>query len=315
MATTSCLSPGLLLLLCGLTGSSSLVLHSVGGCCRPCPIPASRRAVHPVAQLVRIDSDDPDRGDEESDAQPGAGGDEDSTILQVSQIEDAEGNTMDATGRSVASVQFMITKAMRAQLAALGYSSDEIDRMDPPRAADILAKGVPSSKQPQVKPKTKRDRFELQFTCNVCDAPNSHSISWHAYRKGTVLATCPSCKSSHLIADNLNWIEDDFKNLEEYMAKQGTPVKRLVTDGSAASAAEASAVALEEEFDMQAEAGGAEGGVDPRRPWAGTMPAQKPIDGISDEQAMRIRQALRESKARKQQQGNADKGGDGGGDE
>ena len=30
-----------------------------------------------------------------------------------------------------------------------------------------------------------------------------------------VLATCPGCQSAHLIADNLNWIEDDFRNLEE----------------------------------------------------------------------------------------------------
>ena len=100
--------------------------------------------------------------------------------------------------------------------------------------------------------------------CNVCEAPNSHSISNHAYAKGTVprpspahappmpclctayappmphprpahvpptprpcpaytiawpprqvLATCPGCQSAHLIADNLNWIEDDFRNLEE----------------------------------------------------------------------------------------------------
>ena len=71
----------------------------------------------------------------------------------------------------------MITRAMRAQLSELGYATEEVDRMDPPRAASIIAKRVPSSKQAQKKPKSKRERFELQFTCNVCDAPNVWPIS------------------------------------------------------------------------------------------------------------------------------------------
>ena len=57
---------------------------------------------------------------------------------------------------------------------------------------------------PQQKPKSKTDRFELQFTCNMCDSRNSHSISRHAYTKGTVIVTCPSCNATHLVADNLN---------------------------------------------------------------------------------------------------------------
>ena len=113
--------------------------------------------------------------------------------------------------------------------------------MDPPRAASIIAKRVPSSKQAQKKPKSKRERFELQFTCNVCDAPNSHSISRHAYSKGTVLVTCPGCQSAHVIADNLNWIEDDFRNIEEYMARRGTPVTRRPTTARLTPAAVARA--------------------------------------------------------------------------
>ena len=195
-------------------------------------MPRRARACAIRAQLVPVEKPDDDDG---------AGGDstgDDSKILSVSQVEDAAGQAIEAVGgRSVASVQFMITNAMRAQLGALGYSVDEINRMDPPRAAAILAQGVPSSKQAQSRPKRKTDRFELQFTCNVCDAPNSHSISRHAYAKGTVLVTCPSCNSAHLIADNLNWIEDDFKNLEEYMERQGKPITKLVNDGVAESAA------------------------------------------------------------------------------
>merc|ERR1719230_2380770 len=103
--------------------------------------------------------------------------------------------------------------------------------MDPPQAAAILAQqgAVLSSKGPQAKPKTKTDRFELAFTCNVCGGRNSHSISHHAYRKGTVIVTCPGCQATHLVADNLNWIEDDFSNLEEFMEKRGTPVTRVAS--------------------------------------------------------------------------------------
>ena len=76
-----------------------------------------------TAQLVRIekppdDGDDGDDGDQEPEG----------TILSVSQVEDADGRTMEATGRSVASVQFMITRAMRAQLHELGYSAEDIIR-------------------------------------------------------------------------------------------------------------------------------------------------------------------------------------------
>ena len=85
-------------------------------------------------------------GDDDDTAADGDG-----TILSVSQVEDAEGRTLEATGRSVASVQFMITRAMRAQLTSLGYTPEEVDRMDPPRAAAILAQSVPSSKQAQTR--------------------------------------------------------------------------------------------------------------------------------------------------------------------
>ena len=162
----------------------------------------------PVAQLVRIPKNDDDDDDDDNDDNLVSEEEtDDGAILQVSQIATPDGQALNSTGRSVASIQFMITRSMKLELVSLGYSMEEIDGMDPPRAAAIIAKGIRSSKQAQVKPKSKRDRFELQFTCNVCDGPNSHSISWHAYNKGTVLVTCPGCQSSHLIADNLNWIE------------------------------------------------------------------------------------------------------------
>ena len=138
-----------------------------------------------------------------------------------------------------------------------------------------------SGKVPQTKPKAKSDRFDLQFTCNICETRNEHSISRHAYAKGTVIVTCPSCNTTHLVADNLNWIEDDFKNLEEYMAKQGTPVTRVVRDGVAAEAAAAAAPPEDEEAAA------------PPPP-----PSIPKIDGIDDDQAARIREAVRANKRR-----------------
>ena len=284
----------LALFLCLLAGTESLAL--IGHQCQHHSAMRARRTPAPAAQLVRIER--PDDGGDSGDNSDSEGEEDGGKILSVSQVAGADGSAMAATGRSVASVQFMITRAMRAQLGELGYRSDEIDRMDPPRAATIIAQGVPSSKQPQRRPKRMRDRFEIQFTCNVCEAPNSHSISRHAYTKGTVLVTCPGCQSSHLIADNLNWIEDDFKNLEEYMAKRGTPVTRLVADGvaqSAAASALGDAGAESEGEDEGEDEGEGEGttAIDPRRPWRGTRPGIKPLDGISDEQARRIREAVR----------------------
>ena len=106
------------------------------------------RAAPPMAQLVRIPRDEND-GDCAGDGGGDVGGD--GTILSVSQVADADGRTLEATGRSVASVQFMITRAMRRQLTSLGYTPEEVDRMDPPRAAAILAQRVPSSKQAQTR--------------------------------------------------------------------------------------------------------------------------------------------------------------------
>ena len=279
-------------MLCCLADASSLAL--IGPQCHHLAL-HTRRAPVPAAQLVRIErpADGGDGGDDGEDGDSEGEEGEDGKILSVSQVADADGSAVAATGRSVASVQFMITRAMRAQLSELGYSTEEVDRMDPPRAATIIAQGVPSSKQPQRRPKHMRDRLEIQFTCNVCEAPNSHSISRHAYTKGTVLVTCPGCQSSHLIADNLNWIEDDFKNLEEFMAKRGTPVTRLVADGVAQTAAASALGEAGADLEEDESEGEDAAPLDPRRPWAGTRPGVKPLDGISDEQARRIREAVR----------------------
>jgi hypothetical protein len=153
--------------------------------------------------------------------------------------------------------------------------------------ADDMISGVAEVQPPtgQTKQKTKQDRFVLQFVCNVCETKNTHSISRHAYNKGTVIVTCPGCNSTHLIADNLNWIEDDFRNLEEFMAKRGSPVTRVVTGGAGVTAAAEAAAQQTTPAVSRAE------------------PSEiDKIDGITDEQALRIREAVRANKRRKSQQ-------------
>jgi hypothetical protein len=47
-------------------------------------------------------------------------------------------------------------------------------------------------------------KFELQYTCNVCDTRNRVIIKRMAYRQGMVIAICKGCDSKHWIADNLD---------------------------------------------------------------------------------------------------------------
>mmetsp|Transcript_4106 Transcript_4106/g.4911 ORF Transcript_4106/g.4911 Transcript_4106/m.4911 type:complete len:220 (+) Transcript_4106:42-701(+) len=76
------------------------------------------------------------------------------------------------------------------------------------------------------KPSVVGEKFELQYTCKVCDTRNSHRVSRIAYRTGVVIAVCKGCHSKHLIADNLGWhnyiggFEGDA-NIEEYFANRG----------------------------------------------------------------------------------------------
>jgi protein import protein ZIM17 len=47
-------------------------------------------------------------------------------------------------------------------------------------------------------------KFELQYTCNVCETRNRVLISRQAYREGMVIAICKGCDAKHWIADNLD---------------------------------------------------------------------------------------------------------------
>jgi len=65
-------------------------------------------------------------------------------------------------------------------------------------------------------------KFQLQYTCKICDTRNSIKVTRIAYRKGIVIARCKGCDNKHLIADNLNWLsgfdyDNGETNIEQYM--------------------------------------------------------------------------------------------------
>jgi len=75
------------------------------------------------------------------------------------------------------------------------------------------------------KPFVASRKFQLQYTCNVCETRNKHSVSRIAYSKGVVIARCKGCDTQHLIADNLGFT-GGFPNknettIEEHFADGG----------------------------------------------------------------------------------------------
>lgn len=81
-------------------------------------------------------------------------------------------------------------------------------------------------------------KFELLYTCNVCETRNSHRVSRIAYNNGVVIARCKGCDSQHLIADNLGFTnlfdkESDGGNIEEYFKNnpnRGQEVNRVTQE-------------------------------------------------------------------------------------
>lgn len=92
------------------------------------------------------------------------------------------------------------------------------------------------------KPFVANHKFQIQYTCNICETRNTNTISRLAYRQGVVIARCKGCQNQHLIADHLGWTdyEGGFKGnktntIEEYFAndannKTNVTVSRVNTD-------------------------------------------------------------------------------------
>ena len=74
--------------------------------------------------------------------------------------------------------------------------------------------------------------FDLQapmmaiFTCRPCGNRHSYQFSKVSYNNGVVIVRCPSCKSLHLVADNLKWFSDEKKNLETISKEHGIHMQK-----------------------------------------------------------------------------------------
>ena len=74
-------------------------------------------------------------------------------------------------------------------------------------------------------------KFELQYTCKVCETRNVHKVSRIAYNKGVVICVCKGCMSQHLISDHLGFTNLQFDgNLESYFNDKEETVHRVSED-------------------------------------------------------------------------------------
>lgn len=84
------------------------------------------------------------------------------------------------------------------------------------------------------KPEQKKyeGKFQIMFTCKICNHRNSKFITKLAYYKGVVIIICDGCGNKHLIADNLNWFTDmdGKKNIEDIMAEKGEVVQKIMSE-------------------------------------------------------------------------------------
>ncbi|UKK00315.2 hypothetical protein MACK_000387 [Theileria orientalis] len=70
------------------------------------------------------------------------------------------------------------------------------------------------------------DRYIAVFTCNICNHRSAKSFSKQAYNHGIVYVRCESCKSLHLISDQLGWFGDK-QNIEEILSRKGHQVSKM----------------------------------------------------------------------------------------
>lgn len=89
-------------------------------------------------------------------------------------------------------------------------------------------------------------KFQIVFTCKVCQTRCTKQFSKTAYYRGVVLVKCPGCSNLHLIADNLGWFGDskrykvalireqyyylDSSNIETILREKGETVN-VIDDG------------------------------------------------------------------------------------
>ena len=80
-------------------------------------------------------------------------------------------------------------------------------------------------------PTARSDRFQLVYTCGVCETRNLISVSRVSWTSGVVIATCHGCGRRHLLADNTGLLDTTnstgFSNVEDLLAQRGEAVTRV----------------------------------------------------------------------------------------
>ena len=76
------------------------------------------------------------------------------------------------------------------------------------------------------RPPPREPSYEVTFTCNPCRVRSSHYITKHGYHRGTIVISCPSCKSRHIISDHLKIFMDKPTDLEGIMRQHGGLLKK-----------------------------------------------------------------------------------------
>ncbi|MCJ1249263.1 hypothetical protein MMC30_006486 [Trapelia coarctata] len=68
--------------------------------------------------------------------------------------------------------------------------------------------------------------YELTVTCRPCHHRSAHRISHQGYHHGTVIVTCPECKSRHVISDHLKIFSDKRITIEDILKDRGELLKK-----------------------------------------------------------------------------------------
>lgn len=106
-----------------------------------------------------------------------------------------------------------------------GKYDDQREREEAKKLKELGWMGNHFTDQVKIVPK-----YNIQFTCDVCQTRSSHTFSKKAYHETVVICRCPKCSSHHIIADNYGWFDDlnGAKNIEEILAAKGEKVVKMI---------------------------------------------------------------------------------------
>ena len=91
---------------------------------------------------------------------------------------------------------------------------------------DQLSKNAWSIDLPISAPNDIPGHYLFLYTCGVCGAADQKSCTKNSYHNGVVLIRCDTCRSIHLIADNLGWFSDEKVNVESILAAKGISIRK-----------------------------------------------------------------------------------------